>query len=157
MSQRFKKWAPQKPNWKIQQWKKVRYLVLLCLLARFTCHVSVIRRPDVTNTISGCYALFWIFWRESFTARKKRLAARGSRLRLAGSQARGLAGSQARRLAGSQARRLAKYPPPILNAIQIFPLPSKHTNSFDNWLQVALYSVRSCSEFSRKVSPLEFQ
>ena len=30
--------------------------------------------------------VFWIFWRESFTARKKRLAARGSRLRLAGSQ-----------------------------------------------------------------------
>ena len=77
-------------------------MVLLCLLARFTCHVSVIRRPDVTNTISGCYALFWIFWRESFTARKKRLAARGSRLRLAGSQARRLADLQARRLAGSQ-------------------------------------------------------
>ena len=40
----------------------------------------------VINTILGHYAHFWIFWREFFVARKKRLAARGSRLGLAGSQ-----------------------------------------------------------------------
>ena len=42
--------------------------------------------PHVINTILGHYAHFWIFWREFFVARKKRLAARGSRLGLAGSQ-----------------------------------------------------------------------
>ena len=40
----------------------------------------------VINTILGHYAHFWIFWREFFVARKKRLAARGS-----GSQARKIA------------------------------------------------------------------
>ena len=42
--------------------------------------------PHVISTILGHYAHFWIFWREFFVARKKRLAARGSRLGLAGSQ-----------------------------------------------------------------------
>ena len=42
--------------------------------------------PHVINTILGHYARFWIFWRESFEPRKKRLATRGSRLGLAGSQ-----------------------------------------------------------------------
>ena len=45
-----------------------------------------IASPHVINTILGHYAHFWIFWREFFVARKKRLAARGSRLGLAGSQ-----------------------------------------------------------------------
>ena len=34
--------------------------------------------PHVINTILEHYAHFWIFWREFFVARKKRLAARGS-------------------------------------------------------------------------------
>ena len=37
-------------------------------------------------TYWGIMPVFWIFWRESFGARKQRLAARGSRLGLAGSQ-----------------------------------------------------------------------
>jgi len=36
--------------------------------------------PRVLNTILGHYARFWIFWRESLEARKKRLAVRGSKL-----------------------------------------------------------------------------
>ena len=39
--------------------------------------------PRVINAILGHYAHFWIFWRESFEARKQ---ARGLRLGLAGSQ-----------------------------------------------------------------------
>jgi len=39
--------------------------------------------PYVINTILGHYVRFWIFSRKSFEARKKRLAARGSRLGLA--------------------------------------------------------------------------
>jgi len=42
--------------------------------------------PHVINTILRHFVRFWIFWRESFEARKRRLAARGSRLGLAGSQ-----------------------------------------------------------------------
>ena len=42
--------------------------------------------PPVINAILGHYARFWIFWQESFEARKQRLAARGSRLGLADSQ-----------------------------------------------------------------------
>ena len=37
--------------------------------------------PHVINTILRHYVHFWIFWRESFEARKKRLAARGSGLK----------------------------------------------------------------------------
>ena len=59
-------------------------------LARFDRKVlgySHIRStPHVINAILGHYVRFWIFWRESFEARKQRLAARGSRLRLADSQ-----------------------------------------------------------------------
>ena len=36
--------------------------------------------PHVINAILGHYAHFWIFWRDSFEARKQRLAAHGSRL-----------------------------------------------------------------------------
>jgi len=34
--------------------------------------------PHVINTILRHYVRFWIFWQESFEARKKRLATRGS-------------------------------------------------------------------------------
>ena len=46
--------------------------------------------PHVINAILvlilGYYVRFWIFWQESFEARKQRLSARSSRLGLAGSQ-----------------------------------------------------------------------
>ena len=47
---------------------------------------AYMKYPALINAILGHYARFWIFWRESFGARKLRLAARGSRLGLAGSQ-----------------------------------------------------------------------
>ena len=49
-------------------------------------HFPPVVEPACINTILRHYAHFWIFWRESFGAHKNRLAARGSRLRLAGSQ-----------------------------------------------------------------------
>ena len=53
-------------------------------LARFDRKVlgySHIRStPHVINAILGHYVRFWIFWRESFEARKQRLAAQGSGL-----------------------------------------------------------------------------
>ena len=42
-------------------------------------HFPPVVEPACINTILRRYAHFWIFWRESFGARKKRLAARGWR------------------------------------------------------------------------------
>ena len=53
---------------------------------KFLGYSHIWSTPHVINAILGHYGRFWIFWRESFGARKLRLAARGSRLGLAGSQ-----------------------------------------------------------------------
>ena len=66
-----------------KEYKLVRATDYSWLIAWFHVMWSTVH---VINTILGNYAHFWIFWQEFFMARKKRLAARSSRLGLAGSQ-----------------------------------------------------------------------
>jgi len=74
-------------NWE-KEWKMVRVRFLLACPVRSENAVPSLpgiiwdseAPPHVINTISRHYVRFWIFWQESFDARKKKLAARGSRL-----------------------------------------------------------------------------
>ena len=63
---------------------------------KFLGYSHIWSTPRIINAILGHYACFWIFWRESFEARKQRLAARGS---------------------GSQARKIAFPAPIVLSSI----------------------------------------